>query len=558
MKRVKCTILFIIYITGSLFAQTQMIRWALPGNQLYFNPNPVVQSLPTSVNYYASNATTDNAGNLLFYIVDRKLYSASGVLCGTFNANAAASGSSIGIVPIPEQCKNYYIIMTSNNEGSLIQQQYLEYAKVDANGANPVISQQTTLLLNSISGSSTGSVGFAISKIVPNTAKRFLYFVGSDTYAGNPIVSRFDITSSGINNKVAIATTSTPGIVTTSPIMATEVDLSPNGAKLAWVSGNDGRVNVITLNPANGNLISAANANIAGGTCYGVEWNAASTMAYVSHYTGLKRVVATTMAVSSIASSSLYNNSQLEMGRDGYIYAVKNNGSGFGIINTTSHAVSPSPLVITLNGMDYSLAYYTLPNQVDGEDYSNFMKPIINIQNTPVCTASGTQITLNAIPNNYPNYSWYHSTDGYVSVISTSNNYTTPANSNTSINYKVCTTSSVCGTGCSPVGNVRWCAPGVMCCIPKRESYKSDEAVYVLDNITIQPNPSNGNFQINLYDNSSSITSVQIFDLRGKLVKSILSDNLQNIDASELISGIYFLEVNTDSEKLKTKISIQN
>lgn len=548
-----------MYVSGLLLAQTQMLRWSLPGKQIYFNPSPTVSNLPTSVNSVVSNATTDNNGNLLFYIINRNLYSATGTLCGTFNTPYGAFAAELAIVPVPTECKKYYIIFCSNNQASLVQQQALSYAKVDASGAAPVISQQTTLLLQSITGSTTACVGIAVSKVISGTNKRFLFFLGSAS--STSILSRFDITSAGINNKVSLATTATSGL-SGSPFVAeaSELELSPDGSKLAWTTAASSEVNIVRINPITGNFISATHKlmNNGSGACYGLEWNSSSNVIYVSHYTGLRKLVYSGLIDSPIASSSIYNNTHLELARDGKIYAVNNTGNGLGIINTTNSTVTPSPLVFTALSLDVSNTFYTLPDQVDGEDYLNFMKPVISIQNTPVCTGSGNQITLNAIPNNYPNYSWYHSTDGYVGVIGTNSSYNTPANSNTSINYKVCTTSSTCGTGCSPLGNVRWCAPNVMCCIPKRESGDiSDETELVTKKITIIPNPSNGNFQINLYDNTSNITSVKLFDLRGKLVKSVMSDDIKNIDASEMPTGIYFVEVNTNSEKLNTKISIQ-
>ncbi|MBK6643915.1 MAG: hypothetical protein IPG39_23120 [Bacteroidetes bacterium] len=309
MKNLLLLVVLIIYCNVTI-GQNQMYRWALHPKQINFTTanSPVVQNLLPSYPHYASNAATDASGNLLFHTIDLNIYNSSSTLIGSLNTAGFFPffGNSMGIVPVPGACKQYYLIFCLSDYAGLVQHQWLCYAKVDASGANPVITQQTTGLLYSISGSSIGSIGFAISKVNLAASKRFLYFVGPDAYAGNPIVSRFDITSTGISNKVTIATTSTPGL-SGSPFVAeaTEVELSPDGTKLAWVTGNSSEVNFVKVNALTGNFVSASSTAVPGSVaCYGIEWNSASSIAYISHSNGLSRIAYPALTHTSIASSS--------------------------------------------------------------------------------------------------------------------------------------------------------------------------------------------------------------------------------------------------------------
>lgn len=73
---------------------------------------------------------------------------------------------------------------------------------------------------------------------------------------------------------------------------------------------------------------------------------------------------------------------------------------------------------------------------------------------------------------------------------------------------------------------------------------------------TVYPNPSQGRFTIH-FEEQSPNTTIQIFDIMGKLQKSILTNSsIQNIDASELESGVYIIVVSSGEQLFKEKIII--
>jgi hypothetical protein len=61
------------------------------------------------------------------------------------------------------------------------------------------------------------------------------------------------------------------------------------------------------------------------------------------------------------------------------------------------------------------------------------------------------------------------------------------------------------------------------------------------------PNPASRNWNI-IYNTDSIITSIQIVDILGKVVRNIIPNTTAtSIDASSLMSGMYFAKINSDS-----------
>ena len=74
-----------------------------------------------------------------------------------------------------------------------------------------------------------------------------------------------------------------------------------------------------------------------------------------------------------------------------------------------------------------------------------------------------------------------------------------------------------------------------------------------ISEISIYPNPTKNNLSINfgLNYNSNLSTKISIFDLQGKLIKTIVrnAEMIQNINTSELSNGIYILKLIGDKNK---------
>lgn len=138
----KLTFLLIILLLSifnfKLFAQTQNSIWSLPPNYYDFQNQP--QSLPTQpgfnvvgLNYHPSNnnntisehshaAMQDANGDLSFFVVDGVVYNKEGFYIGEFenqliNMYGGAKGNAeVLIIPNPDNCQQYYIVLTAANK----------------------------------------------------------------------------------------------------------------------------------------------------------------------------------------------------------------------------------------------------------------------------------------------------------------------------------------------------------------------------------------------------------------------------------------------------------
>jgi len=86
------------------------------------------------------------------------------------------------------------------------------------------------------------------------------------------------------------------------------------------------------------------------------------------------------------------------------------------------------------------------------------------------------------------------------------------------------------------------------------------ENAFGVNGLAVYPNPSNGLF--NLFVNTSQNATVALFDIRGRKVYSKLhannSDTLETkLDFSAMASGVYMLDVTSDSKRAVIKIVIQ-
>lgn len=89
-------------------------------------------------------------------------------------------------------------------------------------------------------------------------------------------------------------------------------------------------------------------------------------------------------------------------------------------------------------------------------------------------------------------------------------------------------------------------------------TFSNDE--FELSGISVYPNPASDIININLGENSNELEQIVLYDLNGRLLfASKLNNNdiEQHIDVSNLNSGVYLLEVKTQTTQLKTKLIIE-
>jgi hypothetical protein len=80
---------------------------------------------------------------------------------------------------------------------------------------------------------------------------------------------------------------------------------------------------------------------------------------------------------------------------------------------------------------------------------------------------------------------------------------------------------------------------------------------FSLNTAAIYPNPSNGNFKI---EAKSPLTKLSVYTQSGTFVKTIVfegNSNTEDVNLKNLATGVYFIELQSDSDKAWKKIIIQ-
>ncbi|MES2591184.1 MAG: T9SS type A sorting domain-containing protein [Bacteroidota bacterium] len=79
------------------------------------------------------------------------------------------------------------------------------------------------------------------------------------------------------------------------------------------------------------------------------------------------------------------------------------------------------------------------------------------------------------------------------------------------------------------------------------------------DSFSIQPNPSNGNFNIILNDTNVGITSVNIYDITGRLLENIALNGVQHFCklSFNYPGGVYYIMINTNNGSAIKKVMIK-
>ncbi len=79
-----------------------------------------------------------------------------------------------------------------------------------------------------------------------------------------------------------------------------------------------------------------------------------------------------------------------------------------------------------------------------------------------------------------------------------------------------------------------------------------------LENIDISPNPTNGNFQINLALNTAEVVSVEVLNVVGRKVQSIaastITNEIYNIDLNNESEGVYMVRLNIGDKVLMRRV----
>lgn len=490
----------------------------------------------TSGNYGATAGAFDESGNILFYIQNEYIYTSAGVQSGLptlVGQNYTGSTMSIylQLVPVPDEgCRKFYAIYAKiDNSVGLV----TGYVTITYSNGNVTVSNPTVL------HDHAGNTGpLTVSPLYTNNT-RFLYTIAS----GN--IFRYTISSSGIGSKTTIANTST---LPNASSEALEMELNKGANKLAWAQSNG--LSVISLN-ASGNFASYAYISLPNSNSIsGLEWDQTGTKVYTSSSLGISAITVSNSNKVTIANSTAYVGSAMELGHDGLIYCVNTSGTALGKINTTNNTITLSqPISIFSNGGVGGLVNgrYNLPSQIDFD--SNFAGPDRSLVLSCCVGSNQTQLGMPATNTAGCTFQWSPASNlssatspNPIATVNSTTTYTLTRTCGCATMTDKVKVSTNIGNGC--------CSQGLQT--------ENDGEMTEGEKLLVYPNPSSED--ITIY-HASPLATIQIYDLMGRVVFESMtkeSEMSTNLSVENLSPGQYsVVVVKSNGERQNISILIR-
>lgn len=396
--------LTLLMLTSYTFAQQK--TWTTPPKKWNMTlTTPSSTSLAGGASAYSvANGAYDETGNLLFYVQDNAIMGPSGSGVGELPNYNGCDGytvlnAQIAIVPIPGTCREFYVIYSKDNPVGISP---LLYVKVDCSGSTPSVTYNGTFWAAPPCGQVNQAflienhynldiTAFAVSKVYTgsgSTAKRFLLSVSATG------IVRSEISSSGISS--GTTTTYTDLGLNGEDFAGIEAEISWGSNKFAW-SSNNGTVHIIGLDNIGSYDNNALQSYTISGA-KGIEFNNSTTTTpylYVAAATNIQRITTSTQSITNISwGTNDLSKTFLEYGKNGKIYGVSPIYSGSTLIGSKLVGIVGTSVITGITAdidsryvvNNYLVGIFTLPNQIDGEDYTYF-------NGTPKVTV--TNFTLN-------------------------------------------------------------------------------------------------------------------------------------------------------------------
>ena len=380
-------------------------------------PSSTVLPGPGFTSYSVANGAYDDAGNLLFYVQDYSIMGPTGQSVGILRSYVSEWGSvygmlntEINIVPIPGTCRQFYVIYGMDDP---VGSSAVLYVKVNCSGLAPVVTYGQYGRPFMVGGYSSGldNVGMAVSRVVSgsgSTEKRFLFTVGN----GN--ISRSEITNTGISDGVVVVDDNNPEFVQVG-FETHEAELSWGGIYFAWSSWNKGKVHIIRLNSL-GEYVpgSLQSYSIPGAKGIEFTWHVTDPKLYVSGSNGLTQILTSNQSQSLVPTGAFdLTNTHLEYAKNNRIYGISLTYNVQGeLVATTMVGLNwfNNSFTSVNAGFDsryiisgaYTNGVFTLPDQIDGENYAYFNgTPAVRISNF---TLNGSVPVGNCDEGGFGNY----------------------------------------------------------------------------------------------------------------------------------------------------------
>lgn len=348
-KTVAMTIL-LQFSTTNLHAQAN--AWILNPTLLNFGTPPIPPTISAPTPYVVENSVFWN-GKLQFYVSDGFVYDAAGNQAGQYAWSLGANLKEVAIAPGPGSCNTWCLFWLEASPLATLRFLYQEVVVDQTTGAVS-FGPYGEVAPNTMFG--TG--GIAVSKVTGGIGERDIFVVT------NYAVNKFHLSGLGIS------------YVGNSPYtqggssFICEADISPNGQYITWGANNKIYKMSTGLGPAFSVTVGKSGSRI-----NGVEFSEDNSYIYFcSSEKGIGRWLhnSPTGIIEYVTEGGgSYTRTQLELAKNGYIYAVADDGTLGRIQNLSVSAIGPK--VFSDSPPPTGGSYFGLSDQVDGEDYNQWV-----------------------------------------------------------------------------------------------------------------------------------------------------------------------------------------
>ena len=434
MKKTKLITAFVMMLCGIAGAQTlpvapvaQQKIWYISPKKIDVTTNtvsvtPIAPGSPVTTQA-VPNGVYDAAGALLFYIADNAVYDYNNTLLGYIYQ----TGAEVIIVPFGtnNSCQSKFNIISCGPGVGTTAGLYRSVLDMK--------SFSLTAPENIDNASTLGSEFGAIAVGKANASgDRFLYFIAGSGY--NDPTGKIDnliVYNNGSIGAPTLVYPTTPYVPAGLEVFARDLELSPNGDYLAWASYEPAsttykRYHYLKLSGGNYVAGSYTQFNIPGitgntpGGFRGVEFYQSGTTTRLFMGAGANGIYYTVPPATGIPTTftqvqgsfpaNSFGFSQIETAYNTKMYATQD---GVGYVGAFDPSIA-NPIMLGLNISfnlpnppfdNYTLSsnppskMYTLPDQIDGEDYSILTPPVVphvittNTLNYPATTATNQTAT---------------------------------------------------------------------------------------------------------------------------------------------------------------------
>lgn len=367
---------------------------------------------------FAHNAMQDANGNLLFFIVDNYIYNKDGYVIQSFNT-FTVHGSELMIVPAIDNCNRYYIFSAGTNVTSsggfyaIFDFNPSTFDPADNWGTSSLSEHLfacvTTVCSDPLIPINENSPGFSFSEWGSDVNKN-----GILSYAASPTINNQRYIYCQLRSRTYVLSLTSTGLVYVGKIP--HAFLSSN---LASNDGNRTEMELVKLNDGSGNYRMAFSSNdVLGNTAsgffyadinantglnipgtdgsyiypdaeayiHGLEFSADGQFLYLAHNKtatvpssidvfqfGVSTVPTPVVGIPALEAED-FQNSQIEIGKDGKLYFATNNRLATYNPTTSTWVNTSLSINYNINSNGWcctpSVNAYTLPDQIDGMDYS--------------------------------------------------------------------------------------------------------------------------------------------------------------------------------------------